>query len=286
MRLVSFGPITQERLGALIDGGSGIVDLNKADPQIPPTMLQFLQGDFWERARRVLADTSRLRESAVPAGSVRLGAPVPRPGLIVCVGLNYKDHADEQGHEYPKAPLLFAKAPLAAAGPNDDVVYPEDARQLDYEVELGVIVGRAAKNVPASDAQKYIAGYCVFNDVSARCAQFGDKQWFRGKSYDTFAPFGPALVTPDEVPDPHALNLTCKVNGELRQNSNTRNLIHRVEQIVAYAARGITLQPGDVIATGTPSGVGIFSKPPRLLNRGDVVELEVQGLGKLVNRIV
>jgi 2-keto-4-pentenoate hydratase/2-oxohepta-3-ene-1,7-dioic acid hydratase in catechol pathway len=247
-------------------------------------MLEFLRGDFWGKARRILDDIQP--EAVVRARGVRLGAPVPRPGQIICLGLNYKDHADEQGVEYPKAPLLFGKSPLAAAGPGDDVVYPEGVQQLDYEVELAVIIGRAAKKVPAAQAGQYIAGYCVCNDVSARCCQFGDQQWFRGKSFDTFAPLGPALVTPDEAGDPHALPLTCKVNGELRQNSNTSHLIHGVAEIIAYITRGITLLPGDVISTGTPSGVGVFFKPPRLLNRGDVVEAEIQGLGKLVNRIV
>jgi len=284
MRLVSFGPCGQERLGALISGGERIVDLHAADRDIPATMLEFLRGDFWGKARRVLADI--LPEAVVPAPGLRLGAPVPRPSQIICVGLNYKDHADEQGVEYPKAPLLFGKSPLAAAGPGDDVVYPDGVEKLDYEVELAVIIGRTARKVPAAQARQHIAGYCVLNDVSARCCQFGDKQWFRAKSFDTFAPAGPALVTPDEVPDPHALQLTCKVNGELRQNSNTRQLIHPVEELIAYITRGITLLPGDVISTGTPSGVGVFFKPPRLLKRGDVVEAEIQGLGKLVNRIV
>jgi len=277
MRLVSFGAVGQEKLGALEDGGQRIVDLHAADPGIPPTMLEFLRGDFWAKARRVLADIHA--QAVVPAQGVRLGAPVPRPGQIICLGLNYKDHADEQGAKYPTEPLLFAKSPLAAAGPCDDVVYPDGVEQLDYEVELAVIIGRAARKVPAAQARQYIAGYCVLNDVSARCCQFGDKQWFRGKSFDTFAPFGPALVTPDEVPDPHALKVTCKVNGELRQNSNTNQLIHRIEDIIAYITRGITLLPGDVISTGTPSGVGVFLKPPKLLKRGDVVETEVEGLG-------
>jgi 2,4-didehydro-3-deoxy-L-rhamnonate hydrolase len=286
MRLVSFGPRGTERLGALLPDGR-IVDLHRAERQIPADMREFLEGDFWERARRVLADTSHIAgRASVPADSVRLGAPVPRPGQIICVGLNYKDHADEQGVEYPKAPLLFAKSPLAAAGPQDDVVYPAGVEQLDYEVELGVIIGRKAKQVPAADATSCIAGYCVFNDVSARCCQFGDKQWFRGKSFDTFAPFGPALVTPDEVPDPQNLALSCTVNGIVRQNSNTSRMIHPVARIIEHITRGITLMPGDVVATGTPSGVGMYMKPPGLLKRGDVIELEVQGLGKVVNKIV
>ena len=286
MRLVSFGPAGEERLGALVEGGKRILDLNAADGTIPPSMKQFLRGNFWERARRILADTQSIAAKAwVKPEGVRLGAPVPRPGQIICVGLNYKDHADEQNVPYPKAPLLFGKSPMAAAGPNDDVIYPADVEQLDYEVELGVIIGKTAKNVAAAEFEKYVAGYCTLNDVSARCCQFGDKQWYRGKSFDTFAPFGPALVTPDEVGNPQALKLTCKVNGELRQNSSTERMIFGVAEIIAYITRGVTLQPGDVIATGTPSGVGVFLKPPQLLKRGDSVELEVQGLGKVVNRI-
>ncbi|HLX62682.1 MAG TPA: fumarylacetoacetate hydrolase family protein [Planctomycetota bacterium] len=284
MRLVSYGPLGRERLGVLIDSGNSIVDLNRADATIPASMLEFLNGDFWTKARQ--AALSAPTASVVKTNSVRLGAPVPKPGQIICVGVNYKDHADEQGHPYPPAPLLFGKSPTSVCGPNDDVVYPEGVTQLDYEVELGVIMGKRAKGVRAEDALSYVAGYCVFHDVSARCAQFGDKQWFRGKSFDTFGPFGPALVTPDEAGDPHALRLSSKVNGDLRQNSTTANLIHTVDKIIAYITRGITLVPGDVIATGTPSGVGVFFKPPKLLSRGDVVELEVQNLGKMVNKIV
>ena len=286
MRLVSFGSVHEERLGALIDDGRRIVDLNAQDSSIPSSMIQFLEGNFWERVRRILADTSSIAgKHVLLSAGIRLGAPVPKPGQIICIGLNYKDHADEQNVPYPKTPLLFGKSPMAATGPDDFVIYPEGVEQLDYEVELGVIMGRKAKNVPAVEAPKYIAGYCVFHDVSARCCQFSDKQWFRGKSFDSFAPFGPALVTPDEIPDPNALNLSCKVNGETRQNSNTNKLVHNVYQLVEYISRGITLQPGDVIATGTPAGVGVFLKPPKLLKRGDVVELEVQGLGRLTNKI-
>ena len=268
MRLVSFGPYGSERLGLLAHHGK-LIDLNRADAAIPPTMLAFLNGDFWARIDAILADTSSVAADAfVNAETVRWGAPVPRPGQIVCVGLNYKDHADEQGVAYPPAPLLFGKSPAATVGPRDDIVYPEDVKQLDYEVELGVIIGRVAKRVPLEQALECVAGYCVFNDVSARCCQFGDKQWFRGKSFDTFAPCGPALMTPDEVGDPQNLKLTCRVNGEVRQNSSTAQMIHSVAQIIAHITRGITLQPGDVIATGTPSGVGVFMQPPKLLQRG------------------
>lgn len=287
MRLVSFGTPGEERLGALIDKGQSVVDLNAADGSIPPAMKQFLRGNFWERARRILADTSSIAGKAIlKAEGVRLGAPVPRPGQIICVGLNYKDHADEQGTPYPKAPLLFGKSPVSAVGPADNVVYPEVVEQLDYEVELGVVIGRVAKNVAAANFKDYVAGYCVFNDVSARCCQFGDKQWFRGKSFDTFAPFGPALVTADEIGDPQKLALTCKVNGELRQNSTTGNMIFTVGQIIEHISKGITLHPGDVLATGTPAGVGVFLKPPKLLKRGDVIELEIEKLGRIVNKVI
>jgi len=289
MQLVSYGKPGEERLGALIEGGKKIIDLNHADAALPTCMLTFLRGDFWGRVRDVLLQTGKITPQAiVERAAVRLGAPVPRPGLIVCVGLNYKEHADEQGVPYPQAPLLFCKSPAAISGPNDAVVYPEGVEQLDYEVELGIIIGRTAKKIPACEARSVIAGYCVFHDVSARCAQFGDKQWFRGKSFDTFAPCGPALVTPDDQSgvDPNQLKLTCTVNGEVRQSSNTNNLIHNVDQLIEYITRGHTLHPGDIIATGTPSGVGVFFKPPRLLKRGDVVELEVEKIGKLTNRIV
>jgi len=283
MRLVSFGNAGQERLGALIDNGAKIVDLNKADAAIPACAIAFLKGDFGAKAQAAISAAPA--NATVAASSVRLGAPIPKPGQIICIGLNYKDHADEQGHAYPASPLLFGKSPMAACGPNDAVIYPEGVEQLDYEVELGVVISKTAKKVSAADALSYVAGYCVFHDVSARDCQFGDKQWFRGKSFDTFAPFGPALVTPDEVGDVHALKLTCKVNGELRQNGNTSNLIHRVEKVIEYITRGITLQAGDVIATGTPAGVGVFLKPPKLLKKGDVVELEVEKLGKITNTI-
>ena len=284
MRLVSFGPRGQERLGALVAGGEKILDLNKADSSLPTCMLAFLNGNFWEKAKKVIADTPA--SALVDRKSVRLGAPIPKPGLILCVGLNYKDHATEQGLEWPKTPLLFGKSSNCATGPDDTIEYPEGIEQLDYEVELGVVIGKTAKKVPAAKALEYVAGYTVVHDVSARCAQFGDKQWFRGKSCDTFAPFGPALVTPDEVGDHANLKLSCKVNGEVRQNSNTNQLIHTVPNIIEYVTRTMTLSPGDVIATGTPSGVGVFFKPPKLLKRGDVVELEIEKLGKLTNKVV
>ena len=181
---------------------------------------------------------------------------------------------------------MFAKAPSALIGPYDDIIYPKQVQKLDYEVELAVVIGRRAKRLSAEDAMKAVAGYMVLNDVSARCAQFGDKQWFRGKSFDTFCPTGPYIVTPDEIADPDKLDLKCWVNNELRQNSSTSQLLWPVREIVAYVSNQMTLLPGDIIATGTPEGVGCFREPPGLLSVGDVVEMEAGGIGRLRNRIV
>ena len=284
MRLVSYGPAGQERLGALVDDGRYILDLNRADGRIPPTLLDFLRGDFWVRTRERLVDTQKTAPSAlVERAGVRLGAPVPRPGLIVCVGLNYKDHADEQGDPYPPAPLLFGKAPGAACGPEDDIVYPDGVTRLDYEVELAVIVGRTAKKVPAAKAAEAIAGYCVLNDVSARCAQFGDKQWFRGKSFDTFCPLGPWIET-DLNPD--NCRIRAILNGRTMQDSSTSDMIFDCRQLVSYLSHCMTLYPGTAIMTGTPSGVGFTRKPPVFLRPGDVVEVVIDGIGTLRNTVL
>lgn len=223
-------------------------------------------------------------DRAVPVGETRLLAPVPRPGKIVCVGLNYHDHAEEQDEEVPERPLLFGKAGTSVTNPEDPIVKPSDIEELDYEVELGVVIGRTAKDVEAADARDYIAGYTAINDVSARDAQFEDEQFLRGKSYDTFAPMGPTLV-PDEHLDPGNLDVACRVNGETRQESNTEQFIFGVEEVVEYISDIMTLRPGDVISTGTPGGVGIFRDPPELLDDGDVVDVEIEGIGTLTNHV-
>jgi 2-keto-4-pentenoate hydratase/2-oxohepta-3-ene-1,7-dioic acid hydratase in catechol pathway len=224
-------------------------------------------------------------DAAIPADDARLLAPVPRPGKIVCVGLNYHDHAEEQDEEVPERPLLFGKADTAVTNPGDPIVHPAELDEVDYEVELGVVIGRTAKNVDAADARDYVAGYTVVNDVSGRDAQFDDGQFFRGKSYDTFAPMGPALV-PDEHLDPGNLDVECRVDGETKQASNTEEFIFGVEDVVEYISGITTLRPGDLISTGTPGGVGIFRDPPELLEPGDTVEVEVEGIGTLTNPVV
>ncbi len=218
---------------------------------------------------------------------MRLLAPVPRPGKIIAVGLNYRDHAIETKMEIPSSPVIFAKFTTSINGPDAPVVLPssEDV-QLDYEAELAVVIGRRCKRVSANDAMQYVAGYMPLNDVSARKWQFADKQWVRGKSCDTFCPTGPWLTLSDEVPDPHRLKIQTRVNGTTLQDSNTSELIFGVPALIEFISASITLEPGDIIATGTPAGVGVFRKPPIFLKAGDVVEVEIEGLGTLRNTIV
>ena len=217
---------------------------------------------------------------------VTLMAPVPNPRKIIAVGLNYMDHAIETKMEIPKAPVIFAKFTSSTNGPDAPVVLPKDDPQGDYEAELAVVIGRTAKAVSESTAVNYVAGYMPLNDVSARRWQFADKQWVRGKSCDTFCPTGPWLTTCDSVPDPHALYIRMRVNGNTVQNSNTSNLIFRIPKLIEFISEAITLEPGDIIATGTPDGVGVFRKPPVFLKPGDVMEVDIEGLGVLRNEVV
>jgi 2-keto-4-pentenoate hydratase/2-oxohepta-3-ene-1,7-dioic acid hydratase in catechol pathway len=222
-------------------------------------------------------------ETADP-GTITYLSPIATPGKIVCVGLNYHDHADEQDEDIPEQPLLFAKAPTSVTHPGAPIIHPPDIDQVDYEVELAVVMGRTAHRVAASDARDYIAGYTVHNDISARDAQFGDGQWFRGKSYDTFAPLGPTLV-PDADIDPNDLDLSLRVNGEVKQDSSTAEFIFDVDELVEYISHAMTLRPGDLISTGTPGGVGIFRDPPDLLAPGDHIEAEIESIGVLRNHV-
>jgi len=214
-----------------------------------------------------------------------MAVPIPRPGKIVCVGLNYRDHAAEQGAELPEAPLLFAKFTTALIGPGDAIVIPPIVTKCDYEAELGVVLGRTVRQVSKENAMQAVAGYVVANDVSARDLQFGDGQWTRGKSPDTFCPVGP-LVPAADVPDPHALPIRALLNGEVVQESTTANLVFGLAEVISYASQTATLEAGDLILTGTPAGVGIFRKPPRLLQPGDEITIEIDGVGSLTNPVV
>jgi 2-keto-4-pentenoate hydratase/2-oxohepta-3-ene-1,7-dioic acid hydratase in catechol pathway len=211
--------------------------------------------------------------------------PIPRPGKIVCVGLNYKDHAEEQGVDLPAAPLFFAKYTTALIGPGDPIVIPPVVTKCDYEAELGVVLGSTVRNVSKENALEAVAGYLVANDVSARDLQFADGQWTRGKSPDTFCPVGP-LVSAAEVPDPHVLAIRAILNGETMQDSSTANLIFGIDEIISYAAQTSTLEAGDLILTGTPAGVGVFRDPQRLLQPGDEITIEIDSVGSLTNPVV
>jgi 2,4-didehydro-3-deoxy-L-rhamnonate hydrolase len=218
---------------------------------------------------------------------VRIGAPVARPAKFMAVGRNYAEHAKEQKAAVPEKPIFFDKATSAINGPYDDVVLPSNYATVDYEVELAFVLGRGGKRISQSEALAHVAGYLICNDVTERTAQAKEgSQWFRGKSFDTFAPIGPYLVTADELGDPHALALTCKIDGDLRQNGNTKDFIFDIPFLIEFISRNITLEPGDIITTGTPAGVGAGMNPPVFLRAGQVMELEVTGLGNQRSRLV
>jgi 2-keto-4-pentenoate hydratase/2-oxohepta-3-ene-1,7-dioic acid hydratase in catechol pathway len=212
--------------------------------------------------------------------------PIERPGKIVCVGLNYRDHAAEQGVELPAAPLLFAKWPNTLIGPGDPITVPPLVTKCDYEAELGVVIGSTVARVSKENALEAVRGYLCANDVTARDLQFGDGQWTRGKSVDTFCPIGPQLIPAAEIADPHALRIRAIVSGEVLQDSTTANLIFGVDEIISHVSRTATLEPGDLILTGTPAGVGAFRQPQRFLRPGDEVTIEIEGIGSITNPVV
>ena len=212
--------------------------------------------------------------------------PIDRPQKIVCVGLNYSDHPEEQGVDLPERPLLFTKWPNTVIGPGEPIVIPAITERVDYDAELGVVIGSRARQVSVENALEAVAGYVCANDVSARDLQFGDVQWTRGKSLDTFCPVGPVLVPATDVPDPQALGIRTILNGEVMQDSTTRNMVFGVAEIVAFVSEAITLDPGDLILTGTPAGVGVFRDPPGLLRPGDEITVEIDGVGVLTNPVV
>lgn len=276
MRLVRFGEKAQEKPGLLQD--DRIVDLRSIFPGIPDIGYTFFKDGWLEKVRDVVAKGEKWNG--------RLGSPVQHPSKIICLGKNYAEHAEEGGFDKPDKPILFAKAPNTLNGPFDPVILPQSSDQVDWEVELAVVMGREAKRISAADVDPYIAGYAVLNDISGRDAQFSDGQWFRGKSFDTFAPMGPALVTKDEIPDVQNLGLTAMVDGRVMQEGNTKDMIFQIPDIIEFISRDITLLPGDIISTGTPSGVGIFRDPPILLLSGNMVECRIEHIGSIINKII
>jgi 2-keto-4-pentenoate hydratase/2-oxohepta-3-ene-1,7-dioic acid hydratase in catechol pathway len=275
MKLIRFGERGQEKPGVLLKDGTRI--------DVSALGLDYNEGFFAQGGFPELDLWLRKEASSAPrvAPTVRLGAPVCRPSKIICIGLNYRDHAAETKQEPPKEPVLFFKATTSLVGPNDDLVRPRNATKVDWEVELAVIIGKRALYVSQEDALTHVAGFALHNDYSERHFQLErGGQWVKGKSADTFAPLGPFLATPDEVPHVGSLGMWLKVNGEFRQKSSTANMIFDVATLVSYVSQFMTLLPGDVISTGTPAGVGLGMNPPTYLQAGDVVELGIDGLGE------
>ncbi len=225
-------------------------------------------------------------ESIFPPNSVKLLAPVPRPPKLICVGLNYRDHAAETRAEIPKVPTIFAKFSNVVIGPGEPIVLPKVTHKPDYEAEFMFVIGTGGRNIAAEDWQRHVFGYTVFNDVSARDLQTATSQWMMGKTPDTFGPMGPYLVSADEIADPHALDISLRIGGETLQHSNTRELIFKIPDLIAFLSSVVTLEPGDVVATGTPSGVGFVRKPPRYLQPGDEVIVTIEGIGELRNPVI
>jgi 2-keto-4-pentenoate hydratase/2-oxohepta-3-ene-1,7-dioic acid hydratase in catechol pathway len=281
MKLVTFTRAGRRSIGAVLD--DGVVDFAAAAPGLPQDMLGFL-----EAGAPALAAAHAAAEGAarIPLSEVQLEAPIARPPKFFGVGLNYADHVAESGLEVPKIPMIFNKQSTCVVGPTDPFHLPRASHVLDYEGELGFVIGRRCRHVSRDDAADVIAGYLVVNDVTVRDWQLRVPTWTMGKSFDTHGPIGPWIVTPDELPDPHRLELRTWVNGELRQESNTKELIFDCFSLVEHLSTAFTLEAGDIIATGTPSGVGIAMKPPKLLVAGDVVKIEIEGIGAIENRVI
>ncbi|MBW2447574.1 MAG: fumarylacetoacetate hydrolase family protein [Deltaproteobacteria bacterium] len=281
MKLVTFTHDGRSRVG--IVAGDAVVDLAAAAPELPTEMVALLEAG---------PDALQTASAAVDAGprlalaDVQLEAPIARPPKFLAVGLNYADHVAESGIDTPAHPTIFNKQSTCVTGPTDPIHLPRVSHVLDYEGELGFVIGRRCRHVSRDDAADVIAGYTIVNDVTVRDWQLRIPTWTVGKSFDTHGPIGPWIVTADEIPDPHQLRLRTWVNDELRQDSNTKELIFDCYTLVEHLSTAFTLEPGDVIATGTPSGVGIAMKPPKLLVAGDVVRIEVEGIGQIENPVI
>lgn len=288
MKLVTYTKNNSEFIGVVKE--NKVVNLNQLLEENSLTMLELTQRGLGF-IKEIEGKLAGVNSAATPGlveklDDVVLKAPLSNPGKVVCVGLNYMDHCREQKVEPPKSPLIFSKWPSCIVGPEENIILPEESDQVDYEAELGVIIGKTGKHISEANVFDHIFGYVVANDVSARDVQFSDGQWIRGKSYDTFTPCGPYLVTADEVKDPHQLSIRCTVNGEVLQDSNTNEMIFNINEVVAYLSKGFTFEAGDLLLTGTPDGVGVFRDPKIFLHDGDEVVIEIEGLGTLKNTCV
>ena len=302
MRLLTFRREGVASLGAAmgddvldLPGAAAATDIADWPPDLDLRAFLGMGESALDKARRTIAAVEeKLRRGdgghfasrglLFPRDTVKLLAPVPNPSKIVAIGLNYRDHAREQGVPIPDRPIIFAKFPTSVIGPGDTITWdPALTQQVDYEAELAFVIGKTARNVAEKDAFTYVAGYTCADDVSARDLQFGDRQWVRGKSLDTFCPLGPVLVTADEIPDPHNLAIRAVLNGRVMQDSSTAELIFGVAALVAFISRAFTLLPGDVVLTGTPHGVGVFRDPPLFLKDSDRIAVEIERIGRLEN---
>ncbi len=299
MRLVTYSRMGVPSIGVELD--SGVLDIPDAASHFgrkyhvrghsfPATMMDLLN---WESGIEVVRQIVQ-RYTKTPEGErlmtrplkdVTLEAPISRPGKIVALGRNYMDHVQETGSDVPDFPVIFAKFPSSVIGPNDNISIPKVSSKIDWEVELGVVIGKSCRAVSEKKSLDFVAGYTVINDVSARDLQMNDEQWVRGKSLDGFCPMGPCIVTKDELGDASNLKMYTKVNGKIKQESSTSNLMYNVPKIISYLSKSFTLEPGDVIATGTPSGVGFVREPPEYLKAGDNVEMYIENIGHLRNKI-
>jgi acylpyruvate hydrolase len=288
MQLITYFHRNRSRLGAMLalDGQEYVLNLGLARPDLPNDLVEFLQAGetAFNSAQSALA--SPARSCLVPRSEVTLLAPIPRPGKIVCLGHNYFDHMGIGKTEPPEYPTFFCKTVNTVIGPGQAIVIPSVTSQVDYEAELAVVIGKRARHVAQEHALDFLAGYTIFNDVSARDYQKRTSQWMIGKSFDTFGPMGPALVTTDEIPDPHCLELSLTLNGQEMQRTNTGNMIFSIPLVIAYLSAVMTLEPGDVISTGTPAKTELARSLPPFVRSGDTVRIAVEKLGELVNPVV
>jgi 2-keto-4-pentenoate hydratase/2-oxohepta-3-ene-1,7-dioic acid hydratase in catechol pathway len=280
MKLVTFERNGSSEPGALLD--DKVVGLKPAGF---PTLLQLIQGGALALARAKALLEKPPADATVPLAKVRLLAPLPRPPKIICVGLNYRDHAAECNAEIPKVPTIFSKYTTAIIGPGEAIVLPKHSKEPDYEAEFAVVIGKGGRYISKDRWRDHVFGYTNLNDVSARDFQMATSQWMIGKTFDTFAPIGPAIVTADEIPDPHALDIQMIINGEVLQSSNTSQMVFRIADLIEHISSVFTLEPGDIISTGTPAGVGEAKKPPRWLRPGDKVVVRISGIPELSSEV-
>jgi len=286
MRIVQFMYQGKPKLGLETKQNGDVIDLNGKNGIKYTNTLDFLKagGD----AQQELSCCMGSDHSIIPRNQVKFLSPITNPDKVICIGMNYKDHCEEQGAPVPIEPIIFNKFPSTITGPYDDIQYTEETMALDWEVELAVVIGKAGKRILPENALEHVFGYTVAHDVSARDWQLkrNGGQWLLGKTMDTFCPLGPAIVTADELKDPYNLAICCRVNGTTKQDSSTKQIIHKVGDLISFISRFSTLLPGDVILTGTPPGVGCFRKPPEYLKKGDTVECEIEGIGTIINKVV